>query len=326
MRAIVVEAGPKARLLWKEVADPSYGSEEVVVRVRASAVNRADLLQRRGKYPPPPGASEYLGLEASGEIESAGSAARPWKVGDAVCCLLAGGGYAEKIAVHRDLLLPVPAGMSFEEAASLPEVFATAHLNLFMDAGLSRGETVLVHAGASGVGIAAIQLAHRQGARVVTTVGTAAKIMPVRELGADDVLLRTAEDFPETLRELSEDPGFDVVLDCLGGEDLGEHFSRMNVGGRWVVIALLGGDSTRLDLRRLLTRRLRLIGSTLRSRTIEEKGKILADLRAKVWPLLEDGRVRPVVHAVFPVEQAEEAHAVLERRENVGKVVLEVSG
>lgn len=319
-------AGPDRVLRWTEVPDPVPGPEHAVLRVRATAVNRADLLQRRGLYPPPAGAPEWLGLEASGIIEHAGLEARlrGWSEGDAACCLLAGGGYAERVAVDARCLLPVPRGLSLLHAAGLPEVFATAYLNLFWEARLAPGETVLIHAGGSGVGTAAVQLARVRGARVAATVGSREKAERLRSLGAEHVLLYREEDVTARLRELSADPGLDVVLDCLGGEELAVHLPLLREGGRWVVIGLMKGRSAPLDLRPLLSRRLRLIGSTLRARSAADKGRILAGLVRDVWPRLEDGSVRPIVHAVFPVERAEEAHAVLEDGRHFGKVLLEV--
>jgi putative PIG3 family NAD(P)H quinone oxidoreductase len=324
VKAIRVEE--RGSLRWEEVVEPQPGERDVVLRIRATAVNRADLLQRRGLYPPPPGAPEWLGLEASGIVESAGLSARlqGWKEGDAACCLLAGGGYAERVAVDARLLLPIPRGLSLLEAASLPEAFATAYLNLFWEARLQAGETVLIHAGASGVGTAAVQLARMRGARVLTTVGTEEKARRIRELGADETIVHRVEDVTAKLRSLAADQGIDVVLDCLGGEDLAAHLPLLRAGGRWVLIGLLRGPTAGLDLRPLLSRRLRLIGSTLRARPVEEKARILAGLARDVWPRLESGELRPVVHAVLPITRVEEAHDLVSRNENFGKVVLEV--
>lgn len=330
MRAIVVQEDQSLR--WQEVPDPVPSEEEVVLRVRATAVNRADLLQRRGQYPPPPGAPPWLGLEASGTVEQVPARAgrRKWRLGDTACCLLAGGGYAERVAVHRDLLLPVPPRLSLEEAASLPEAWATAYLNLILEAGLRGGETVLIHAGASGVGTAAVQLCHSLHARVIATVGSAAKAEQVRALGADHVINYREEDVTEGLRRIlstirsGEPGGLDVALDCLGGEELAAHLPLMNVGGRWVVIGLMKGRNTPLDLRPLLSKRLRLIGSTLRGRTVSEKSGVLAGLEEDVWPLFDRAEVQPVVHTVLPIARVEEAHALMERNENVGKIVLVV--
>jgi NADPH2:quinone reductase len=223
------------------------------------------------------------------------------------------------------LLLPIPGDLSFASAAALPETFATSYLTLFQEAGLAAGETVLIHAGASGVGTAAIQLAREHGCRVVTTVGGQDKVRAVSELGADVVIDHRIEDVSTRLRELTaQKPGIDVVLDCIGGTELGSHLSWMNADGRWVVIALLAGYESRLDLRAVLSKRLRLLGSTLRSRTVERKVRVLRGLEAQFWPALAESRIRPVIHAVLPVARVEEAHSILERRENVGKVVLQI--
>jgi putative PIG3 family NAD(P)H quinone oxidoreductase len=320
MRAITVS--DDGSMSWAEVPDPAIGPEDVLLNVHATAVNRADLLQRRGLYPPPPGAPPWMGLEASGVIARVGAEAGPWTAGQEACALLPGGGYAERAAVHRDLLLPIPRGLTLVEAAALPEVFATAWLNLFLEAKLAAGETALIFAGASGVGTAAIQLARDRGARVATTVGSEEKAGRVRELGAEIVIRRDRDDLAATIRGIPG--GVDVVLDCVGGETLGECFPLLNEGGRWVVIGLMGGRSVPLDLRPLLSRRLRLIGSALRSRSVAEKGRILASLRQEVWPRLEAGAVKPIVHAVLPITEAAKAHQILERNENMGKVVLTV--
>ncbi|MCC7143720.1 MAG: NAD(P)H-quinone oxidoreductase [Candidatus Eisenbacteria bacterium] len=327
MRAIRVRDDAGRSLSWEQVPEPELGHDEVLLRIHATAVNRADLLQREGKYPPPPGAPEYLGLEAAGIIERAGPGAGPWQAGDRAACLLAGGGYAERVAVHRDLLLPIPNSLSLAQAASLPEAFATAWLNLVIEGELKSGETALIHAGASGVGLAAIQVAKLRGAQVVTTVGTAVKAQRVRELGADDVIVHAKENVTERLKHLGAQRvpgGIDVALDCLGGEELEHHLPLMNVGGRWIVIGLMRGRYVALDLRPILSRRLRVIGSTLRARPLSEKARVLRELRAEVWPALGTGTVRPVIHAEFPITEVEEAHAVVQRNENIGKVVLTV--
>ena len=317
MHAITVDE--KRSMHWTEVPDPVPGNEEILLEIHAAALNRADLLQRAGKYPPPPGWPEWMGLEAAGVVLSAPAGSR-WKAGDRVCALLGGGGYAEKIAVPEKMVLPVPKGLSMAEAATLPEVFATAYLNLVMEAGLKAGETAFIQAGASGLGIAAIQIAKIFGAKVVTTVGSEKKAELVRALGADVVVNRKTDDLG---RILEENP-VDVALDCVGGEGLGKHIEKMAPGGRWILIATLGGEHAQIALRPILKRGLRLIGSTLRSRTTEKKGEILAGLEAHIWPALESGRIRPVIDRIFPVWEAEKAHAVLERGENAGKVVLKI--
>ena len=304
---------------WTEVPDPVPKSDEILLEIHAAALNRADLLQRAGKYPPPPGWPDWMGLEAAGIVLSAPAGSR-WKRGDWVCALLGGGGYAEKIAVPEKMVLPVPRGLSLIEASSLPEVFATAYLNLVFEAGLQAGETAFIQAGASGLGIAAIQTAKVLGATVVTTVGSERKAEAVRALGADIVVNRKTDDLGKFL---DEHP-VDVVLDCVGGTGLGKHLEKLAPGGRWILISTLGGESAEIALRPILKRGLRLIGSTLRSRTTEKKGEILAGLEKQIWPAMEAKTIRPVIFKTFPIREAEQAHAVLERGENIGKVVLSI--
>ena len=304
---------------WTAVPDPAPEPDEILLEIHAAALNRADLLQRAGKYPPPPGWPEWMGLEVAGTVLAAPRGSR-WKAGDRVCALLGGGGYAEKAAVPEELVLPVPEGLSMAEAASLPEAFATSYLNLVIEAGLKAGETVLIQAGASGLGIAAIQLAKAFGAKVVTTVGSKEKARVVRSLGADVVVNRRTDDLGGIL---DENP-VDAVLDCVGGAALGRHIEKLAPGGRWILIGTLGGEFAEISLRPSLKRGLRLIGSTLRSRPPEMKARILRELDERLWPKFASKELRPVIHAVLPVRRAEEAHAILERNENIGKVVLEI--
>ncbi len=317
MKAMLVDAGQN--LVWSDVPEPSAKENEVVIQVHAAALNRADLLQRAGKYPPPPGWPEWMGLEVAGVILQAPRQSR-WKPGDKVCALLGGGGYAEKAAVPQDMVLPVPAGLSMTEAASLPEVFATAWLNLRYEADLKPGETVFVQAGASGLGIAAVQTAKFLGAKVVTSVGTDDKAAFVRSLGADDAVNRKTEN-PALLFERNE---VHVALDCVGGSVLGENIGRMAPGGRWILISTLGGETADIPLRPILKRGIMLKGSTLRSRSNEMKAQILADLERELWPAFESGTLRPVIHAVLPVAEARQAHEILSSGKNTGKVVLEI--
>lgn len=305
---------------WTEVPDPVPKEGEVLLKIRAAALNRADLLQRAGKYPPPPGWPEWMGLEVAGTVLSAPTGSR-WKAGDEVCALLGGGGYAEKIAVPEGMVLPVPAGLSMAEAASLPEVFATAYLNLFLEANMREGETVFVQAGASGLGLAAIQLAKAFGAKVMTSVGSPEKAEAVRRIGADWVLERRRDD-PVAAFEAHP---VDIALDCVGGEVLGNCIEKLAPGGRWILISTLGGEFARISLRPILKRGIRLIGSTLRSRPTEMKARILHELEEKVWPKFASKEIHPVIHAVLPVARAEEAHAILQRNGNIGKVVLEIA-
>lgn len=290
------------------------GPDEVVIRVRATAVNRADLLQSAGKYPPPPGASPILGLEAVGETET----------GDRVFFLLAGGGYAEKVAVDWRMLMPIPDGMSFTDAASIPEAWFTAFLNLTVEAGLKRGERVLIHAAASGVGTAAIQLAKRAGARVIGTARHAKKCAAIRAIGANLAVDTSSGAFVPLVEQWFGPDSVDVVLDPVGGSALAENLAVMAKGGRLVLIATMGGGTAEIDLRKVLTKRLRLIGSTLRARPLEEKIALTKRFRDEVLPGFEDGSLKPVVDSIFPLAHAAEAHRLMAANENVGKIVLTV--
>ena len=304
-------------LVWSDVADPVLKPGHVVVEVRAAGVNRADLLQVAGKYPPPPGWPEWPGLECSGVIAEAAPGSR-WRVGDEVCALLGGGGYAEKVLVPEGMVMPIPKGMPLVEAAGLPEVYTTAMLNLVILGELKKGETLFVQAGASGLGIAAIQIAKILGAKVVTTVGSPEKAAAVKKLGADVVINRKLEPVDEVLMQ---NP-VDVALDCAGGALLGKCLPAMNPGGRWILVATLGGESTEIPLRVVLKKHIRIIGSTLRSRSDEEKSAILQRLVETVWPHVASGKFRPVIDRTFPLEQANEAHRVLAEQKNIGKVLL----
>jgi len=287
--------------------------------VAACGVNRADLAQRAGQYPPPPGASPILGMECAGRIVATGAGVSQWRPGDSVCALLAGGGYAEYAAVDARHCLPVPAGLSLCEAASLPEVFATAYLNLYLEAGLQAGERVLLPAGASGVGTAAIQLCRWSGNTCLVSVGSAAKLERCMALGATDGIVRGQGSLDHLLGG-----GFDVILDPVGGPALADHLSLLRPGGRLVLIAFMGGRECTLDLGRLLIKRLRLIGSTLRGRSADEKAALLAQLREKVWPAFAEARLKPVLDRVFPIAEAATAHAYMAANMNIGKLVLEL--
>jgi putative PIG3 family NAD(P)H quinone oxidoreductase len=323
MRAITVSgAGGPEVLQWAEVPDPQPGAGEVVVEVAASAVNRADLLQRQGRYAPPEGASPYLGLECSGTITALGDGVTGWGIGTEVCALLSGGGYAEQVAVPAGQLLPVPAGIPVVEAAALPEVTCTVWSNVFMVAGLRPGETLLVHGGASGIGTMAIQLAKAVGATVVVTAGSAAKLERCRELGADVAVGYREQDFVGAVRDATDGRGADVILDNMGASYLARNIDALAVNGRLVVIGLQGGARAELDLGRLLAKRAAVLGTTLRSRPPGEKAAIVAAVREHVWPLLESGQVRPVIDRVLPLAGAAEAHRVVEASEHVGKVLL----
>jgi putative PIG3 family NAD(P)H quinone oxidoreductase len=325
MRAITIaEPGGPEALVWAEVPDPEPGEGEVLVEVAATAVNRADLLQRQGFYDPPPGASPYPGLECAGRIAAVGRGVAGWAVGDEVCALLAGGGYAEKVAVPAGQLLPVPKGLSLVEAAALPEVVNTVWSNVFMVAHLRPGETLLAHGGASGIGTMAIQLAKAVGAKVLVTAGSEEKRKRCRELGADVAVDYHEQDFVAAVREATGGAGADVVLDIIGAKYLDRNIDALAVNGRLVVIGLQGGTRAELDLNKLLRKRAAVAATSLRGRPGAEKAAIVAAVREHVWPLLESGRVRPVVDRVLPITEAPEAHRVVEAGEHVGKVVLSV--
>ncbi len=315
MRAILINNDKS--LAWSEVPDPVRREDEIIIAVHAAALNRADLLQREGNYPPPPGWPDWMGLEVAGIVVEAPSGGR-WKVSDKVCALLGGGGYAEKVAVPADMALPVPEGLSMVEAAAIPEAFLTSYLNLCIEGGMKAGDTVFIQAGASGLGVAAIQLAKALGAKVVTTVGSEDKERFVRELGADVVINRKTQ---EIAAVLADHPA-NVAMDCVAGKDLGACLKTMAWGGRWVVIATLGGASSELDMLDFFKRGVKLIGSTLRSRTSEMKAEILAELEKQLWPAFSSGKIKVVIHQTLPMTMAEEAHAILQRQENIGKVVL----
>jgi NADPH2:quinone reductase len=317
----VIRVDENKHLNWTAVPDPVPAGKEVLIEIHATAVNRADLLQREGKYPPPPGWPEWMGLEVAGTVAAPGpGCSGRWRVGDRICALLGGGGYAEKIVADEDLLMPAPASLTMEEAASLPEVFATAWLNLAHEAALQPGETVFIQAGASGLGIAAIQTAKFLGAKVITTVGSDEKGEQIRRFGPDMIVNRNKE----SLAAVFDANPVNVALDCVGGDALAECLPRMARGGRWVLVATLGGESATVSLRPVLTKGLHLVGSTLRSRPNAVKAEILRQLVSKLWPAFDSGRLKPAIHAVFPIAEAEAAHAILQRRENIGKVVLRI--
>ncbi|MFI9327656.1 NAD(P)H-quinone oxidoreductase [Kitasatospora sp. NPDC052868] len=313
--------GPEA-LVWAEVPDPVPGEGEVLVEVAATAVNRADLLQRQGLYSPPAGSSPYPGLECSGRITALGPGVAGWGVGDEVCALLVGGGYAQKVAVPVGQLLPVPKGLSLEEAAALPEVASTVWSNVFLVAHLRPGETVLLHGGASGIGTMAIQLAKAVGARVAVTAGSAEKLARCTALGADIAIDYREQDFVEVLREATGGAGADVILDIMGAKYLQRNVDALAVNGRLVIIGLQGGVQGELNLNTLLRKRGAVIATNLRGRPLAEKAAIVAAVREHVWPLIESGVVKPVVDRVLPLAEAAAGHRVLEQGEQVGKVVL----
>ncbi|MEV2278917.1 NAD(P)H-quinone oxidoreductase [Nocardiopsis sp. NPDC049922] len=317
----ITEPGGPDVLSWSEVPDPVAGPGEVLVDVTASAVNRADVAQRQGAYPPPPGASEYPGLECSGTVAALGPGTEDsgWSVGDPVCALLSGGGYAERVAVPVDQLLPVPKGVGLTEAAALPEAASTVWSNLVMVGALQRGETLLVHGGGSGIGTFAIQFARALGARVAVTAGSEEKLRACRELGAEITVDHRSEDFAERVRA---EGGADVILDIMGGSYLDANLRSLRTDGRLIVIGLMGGRGAELDLGRMLAKRLSVHATTLRSRPVEAKATIVAGVRDEVWPLVEKGAVRPVVDRAVPMRNAAEAHRVLESSAHTGKILL----
>lgn len=322
MKAIIVEpTAPDYPLRWAEVAPPMLQAGEVLVEIHATAVNRADLAQRSGHYPPPPGASEIMGLELAGVISQLTPGVTGWQIGDRVCALLSGGGYAEQAAVPQGLLMPIPQGWSLAQAAAMPEVFFTAFLNLFIEARLEPGETVLIHGGASGVGTAAIQLARQTGCRVLATAGSAAKVAACYELGAELAVNYREADFGEVIAE--QVGGVDVILDMVGADYLERNLRLLNTGGRLVFIATLGGSKAEIDIRELMRKRLLLKGSTLRARPLAEKIALKEAFMARCWSALESGEVAPVIDRLLPITEAEAAHALLRRNETIGKVVLE---
>lgn len=322
MRAIVAES-PEV-LSWQEVDDVRPAAGEVLIRVAAAGVNRADLLQAAGKYPPPPGASATIGLEVSGEVAAVGDDVSDWTVGQQVCALLSGGGYAEYVAVPAPQVLPVPDGVDLVDAAGLPEVACTVWSNLVQTAGLAEGQQLLVHGGASGVGSHAIQVAHQLGAWVAVTAGSEAKLAFCRELGADVTINYHDEDFVARVRDAG---GADVILDIMGAVYLDRNIDALANDGRLIVIGMQGGVKGELNLGKLIGKRAQVIGTALRGRPVEGphgKGAVVAAVTDKVWPMLGDGRIKPVIGARLPIEQAAEAHRLLSSGDMAGKVVLTV--
>ncbi len=326
MKAILVNDDKSLR--WDNVPDPVLKADEVLIEIHAAALNRADLMQREGDYPPPAGCPEWMGLEVAGIIAAIGEDAREnsdWKIGDKVCALLGGGGYAEYVSVRYDMLMPVPKNCSMIEAAAIPEAFATAYLNLFTEGGLESGNTLLMNAGASGLASVIIPMAKAFGARVITTVLSDDIAASIKHLGADVIVNTSSEDISEVLqRELADGHGVDVGIDCLGGEIMGKCIHYLTHGARWIMIAALAGTKTEIDLKNIYVRNVRIIGSTLRSRSPKVKANILAGIVRDVYPKIEAGAVKPTIYKVLPITEAEAAHDILYRGENVGKVVLRV--
>lgn len=312
--------GPEV-LTWADVPDPAPGRDEVLVEVAAAGVNRADLLQRQGFYEPPPGVAPYPGLECSGRILALGADVDGWSVGDKVCALLAGGGYAERVVVPAGQLLPVPDGVSLVDAAGLPEVACTVWSNLIRVAGMRERQTLLVHGGGSGIGTFAIQYATTLGVRVLTTARKA-KHDALRGLGADVTIDYTSEDFVEVVKEATQNEGVDLILDILGAAYLNRNLNALADGGRLVIIGLQGGRTGEVDLGLMLSRRLSISATALRSRTAADKASIVAGVRRDVWPLIEAGRIRPVIDRTVPMAQATTAHEIVEAGDHIGKILL----
>ncbi|HEY0948997.1 NAD(P)H-quinone oxidoreductase [Nocardioides sp.] len=325
MRAVIADgAGGPEILSVAELPDPEPGPGEVVLAVAAAGLNRADLLQRQGFYPPPPGASDVIGMECSGTVAAVGEGVSGWSVGDPACALLAGGGYAERVAVPAGQLMPVPDGVDLVTAAALPEVACTVWSNVFMVAGLQPGEALLVHGGAGGIGTFALQLAHHHGARVLTTAGTAEKRAACAALGADVTIDYREQDFVAETRAATGDRGADVILDNMGAKYLDRNLDALATEGRLVIIGMQGGTRAELDINKLLRKRGAIIATTLRARPAEEKAAICASVVEHVWPLVADGRVRPVVHGTMPLDQVAAAHTLMESGEHSGKILLTV--
>ncbi len=323
MKAVIIE---NKKLKLKEVSNPKIGENDVLVKVFYSAVNRADVMQREGDYPSPAGCPEWLGLEVSGEIVEVGTgekARRKWRVGDKVCCLLGGGGYAEFVSVNCDMCMPVPENCSMVEASCLPEALATAYLKLFIEAKAQKGETLLVTAGASGLASVVIPLAKSFGLRVITTVRSDPS--KIKNLGADVVVDTRVTDLVDVLKvEYEEKRGVDIAIDCLGGDKLDEYFQYVNYNCRWIIIASLAGDYAKINLKNVFKKNIRIIGSTLRSRSIEQKAFILSELVDKVWDKVSAREIVPTIYKVLPITSVKEAHASL-LESHVGKIVLKVN-
>ncbi len=319
--AITTPGGPEV-LSLVDAPDPAAAAGEVVIDVAATAVNRADLLQRMGHYPPPRGAPPWPGLEASGTISAIGEGVTGWAVGDAACALLTGGGYAEKVAVPVGQLLPIPAGVSLVDAAALPEATCTVWSNVFTLAKLQPGEVLLVHGGSSGIGTMAIQLAHSLGARVAVTAGSADKLAHCRELGAEILVDYREQDFVDEVRKATGGRGADVILDIMGAKYLARNVDALALKGRLVIIGMQGGTKAEINLGALLSKRGTVFATALRAQSLAEKAAIVAAVREHVWPLIERGAVRPVVHARLPLAEAAVAHQLVQDSTHVGKVLL----
>ncbi len=325
MRVIeITEPGGPEKLVLKQRPLPQPAPGEVLIKVAVAGVNRPDCLQRQGGYPPPPGASDIPGLEVAGTIVGLGEGVANWKIGDAVCALLTGGGYAEYCTAPAPQCLPIPNGLTVQQAAALPETFFTVWSNIFDRARLQPGETLLVHGGASGIGTTAIQLATALGSRVFATVGGVEKIQPCLDLGAERVINYREEDFVQVIKELTRNRGVDVILDMVGGDYAQRNLSALAVEGRLVFIAFLRGAKMELNLAPVMMKRLTMTGSTLRARPVEHKAPIAESLRNNVWPLLANGTIKPIIDRIFPLAEAADAHALMESNRHIGKLLLQI--
>ena len=322
MKAVVVNEDRS--LFWGEVATPKISRQEVLIQISCTAINRADLMQRKGSYPPPIGASEVMGLECAGEIIEVGEDCARFRVGDKVCALLAGGGYGQFAAVHEGSVLPIPAGLSDEEAAALPEVFATAWLNLFMEARMKAGDKAIIHAGGSGVGTTAIQLCKAFGASSFVTAGSEDKLRACAKLGASEGFNRHEGSFLKAAQTFAGPGGVDVILDPVGADYLNDNLTLLGLEGSLVLIGLMSGVKAELDLARVMMRRLRIIGSTLRARPEKEKALVMKQLEEKVWPKIVSKEIKPIIEASFPITKAADAHDLLASDTTIGKVILTV--
>jgi NADPH2:quinone reductase len=320
----ITEPGGPEVLKPVTIETPKPGEREILIRVEAAGVNRPDVLQRAGAYPPPPGASPLPGLEVAGEIVALGEGASHWKIGDKVCALTAGGGYAEYCVVHETNALPVPKGLSMTEAAGIPETFFTVWTNVFERGALKPGESLLVHGGSSGIGTTAIQIASALGSTVYTTAGSAEKCKVCGELGAARCINYRKEDFAEVMRDITNKKGVDVILDMVGGDYIQKNIKAAAMDGRIVNIAYLNGSTAEVNFVMVMMKRLTLTGSTLRARPIADKAGIASALKEKVWPLIEAGQVKPQLFKTFPLREAAAAHALMETSAHIGKIVLEV--
>lgn len=309
-------------LKLQEVEDPVVKENEVLIKVEATALNRADTLQRQGKYPPPKGESDFLGLECSGVVEKLGKTVSRWKVGDQVCALLSGGGYAEKVAVPAGQVLPIPSGISLKDAASFPEVACTVWSTVFMTSKLSPGETFLIHGGSSGIGTFAIQMAKYLGIKVFVTAGSEEKLNACKELGADVGINYKTEDFVARVKEETGGKGVDVILDNIGGSYFQKNLESLAIDGRLFIIGFMGGVKTEANISLLLAKRLTVQGAGLRTRSLEKKAEIVSEVEKNVWPAIAKGKVKPVVYKYLPLSEAGEGHKLMETSAHIGKILL----